>query len=95
MTMSAHTRNLAVPDSIESPKVREASEEHIRLLAMYRKTDSELRNATTTRDAAKAQDRRDYADALSAGKNDPGTPNTVKAEQALAQIERNGACQAG
>ena len=88
MTMSAHTQNLAVPDSIESTKVREASDEHARLLVMYRTTDAELRSATTARDAATAQDRRDYADALSAGKNDPGTPNTDKAEQTLAQVER-------
>jgi len=88
MTMSAHTQNLAVPDSIESTKVREASEEHARLLAMYRTTDADLRRATTARDAATAQDRRDYADALSAGKNDPGTPNTDEAEKVLAQVER-------
>lgn len=88
MSMNSHTRNLVVPASIESAKVREASEEHARLLAMYRTTDADLRRATTARDAATAQDRRDYADALSAGKNDPGTPNTDKAEKALTQIER-------
>lgn len=88
MSMNSHTRNLVVPASIESAKVRDASAEHARLLAMYRTTDADLRRATTTRDAATAQDRRDYADALSAGKNDPGTPNTDKAKEALAQIER-------
>lgn len=88
MTISAHTQNLAVPSTIDSDLVQKASAEHARLLAMYRTTDAELRTAKTARDAATNQDRRDYADALSAGKSDPGTPNTDKAEQALAQVER-------
>lgn len=88
MTISAHTQNLAVPDTIGSEKVQKASAEHARLLAMYRTTDAELRNAKTARDAATNQDRPGYADALSAGKSDPGTPNTDKAEPALAQVER-------
>jgi len=88
MTINSHTRDLTVPGSIKSTKVRKASEEHARLLAMYRTTDADLRRATTARDAATAKDRRDYADALSAGKDDPGTPNTDKADHALTQIER-------
>lgn len=86
--MNSHTRNLVVPASIESEKVREASEEHARLLAMFRTTDAEMRKATTAHDAATKQDRRDYADALAAGEDDPGTPNTDEAQRTLAQVER-------
>lgn len=88
MTLNAHSRNLTVPGSIESAKVREASDEHARLLVMYRATDAELRNAEIAYNAAANQDRRDYADALSAGKSDPGTPNIDKTERVRAQVER-------
>lgn len=88
MSLDSRQRNLVVPASIESEGVRKASDEHARLLAMYRRTDAEMRKAATAHDAATKQDRRDYADALAAGEDDPGTPNTDEAQRTLAQVER-------
>lgn len=88
MSLGHHQRTLRVPDTIDSALVQKASAEHARLLAMHRATDAELRNAKSAHASAQAQDRRDYADALAAGGEDPGTPSTDKAAHALAQIER-------
>lgn len=47
MSLDAAHRNLAVPASLDSAKVKAASAEHARLLGMHRSATGDLRAAKT------------------------------------------------
>lgn len=88
MSLDRSHGSLVVPDLLRTETVDAASAEHARLLAMYRETDAELRQATAARNTAADSDRRAYAEALASGRKDPGSKHVEKADEALAQIER-------
>ena len=81
-------QNLELPPDLERPKVQAAAEELTRLYAERQAAGHELGRLERERHEAPDEDRRAYARALRAGKDDPGEPAAVRADAAAKSARR-------
>ena len=91
MTIQISDRSLPPSEAIPVPEIREAIENYARAKTARSKASQEATVLVQTRARAVEADNELYADAIAAGKKDPGTPATDDHDKAIKEAERKAA----
>jgi len=88
ITLDPNRPGLPPAELIDCAPIRRAAEAHAKAQAARQAADRDVIELRQTRQRAVASDRDAYADALTKGKGDPGTPATEAHDAKLADAER-------